>query len=116
MAEEEKGQKSEKKEKKKLTVHKLKETMKTPKEALEMRKQQGKIIKAIKGALKSGPKTIPQIAQEANLETHVVTYYLFSMRKYGEIADGEEEEGYPTFTLPQEESESKTKESEEESE
>lgn len=116
MAEEEKGQKEEKKQKKKLTVHQLKETMKPPKEALEMRKAQGKITKAIKNALKSGPKTIPQIAQEANLESYVVTYYLFSMRKYGEITDGEEEEGYPTFTLPQEESESKSKESEEESE
>lgn len=48
--------------------------------------------KIIVKALESGPKTIPQVAEETNLPLHVVTYNLMSCRKYGYI----EETGEPT--------------------
>ncbi len=92
----------EKKAKKKLTVQILRETRKPPKENLERQKEQRKIIKAIKEALKSGPKTIPQIAQETNLSTDTVVWYLFSLRKYGEIQEVEEVDGYYTYKLVEE--------------
>ena len=92
----------EKKAKKKLTVQMLRETRKPPKENLERQKEQRKIIKAIKEALKSGPKTIPQIAEETNLRTDVVVWYLFSLRKYGEIQEVEEVDGYYTYKLVEE--------------
>lgn len=93
------------KAKKKLTVQMLRETRKPPKENLERQKEQRKIVKAIKEALKSGPKTILQIAEETNLKTDVVVWYLFSLRKYGEIQEVEEVEGYYTYKLVGEEGE-----------
>ena len=91
-----------KKARKKLTVQMLRETRKPPKENIERQKEQRKIIKAIKNALKSGPKTIPQIAEEANLRTDEVVWFLFSLRKYGEIQEVEEVDGYYTYKLVEE--------------
>ncbi len=103
MTEEEKKETKEKKAKKKLTVQLLRETRKPPKENVERQKEQRKIIKAIKEALKSGPKTIPQIAEETGLKSDDVVWYLFSLRKYGEIQEVEEVDGYYTYKLVGEE-------------
>lgn len=92
------------KAKKKLTVQLLRETRKPPKENIERQKEQRKIVKAIKEVLKSGPKTIPQIAVETGLKSEDVVWYLFSLRKYGEIQEVEEVDGYYTYKLVEEKS------------
>ncbi len=103
MAEEKKKEKSEKseKQKKKSTLKQFREQtgIKASEELKERHKEQRRIVKAIKDALKSGPKTIPQIVAETNLESKVVTWYLFSLWKYGEVREVEEVEGYYTYEL-----------------
>ena len=48
------------------------------------------IGKRILKSLESEPKAIPQIAEETDLPTADVVYYLMSLRKYGFIADTDE--------------------------
>ncbi|RLI84971.1 MAG: hypothetical protein DRP01_07230 [Archaeoglobales archaeon] len=90
----------EKKGKKELTVKKLREKgVKPRKEAVEKSKEQRKIIKQITECLKSGPKTIPEIASELNMPTGVVTWYVMTLWKYGQIVAGEEVDGYYKYEL-----------------
>lgn len=46
--------------------------------------------KTILKALEPGPKSIPEIAAETGLPLPTVTYYLMSLRKYGDIRDTQE--------------------------
>lgn len=57
--------------------------------------------KAIKASLKEGPKTIPQLVEEMKLPTDVVTYYVMSLRKFGDIAVGDldENDEYYSYEL-----------------
>ena len=101
----EKAEKAEKKEKAKpkkrstLKEFRDKTGIKASEELRERHKKQRQIVKAIKDALKSGPKTIPQIASETNLEPKTVTWHLFTLWKYGEVREVEEVEGYFTYEL-----------------
>ncbi len=109
MAEDEKKGKDERsgkdakaeKQKKPSTLKQFREQtgIKASEELKERHKEQRRIVKAIKDALKSGPKTIPQIVAETNLESKTVTWYLFSLWKYGEVREVEEVEGYYTYEL-----------------
>lgn len=47
------------------------------------------IKKMIKASLKPEAKTIPQIVDETKLNASVVTYFLMTMIKYGDIVAGE---------------------------
>ena len=101
----ERPKKAEKeKPKKRSTLKEFREKtgIKTSEELRERHKKQRGIVKAIKDALKSGPKTIPQIAAETNLDSKVVTWYLFTLWKYGEVREVEEVEGYFTYELAEE--------------
>ena len=84
---------------KKLTVKILRETRKPSKEALSMLKEQNKIRKAIMEALKSEPKTIPELASELNIDSSVVMWYVMTMIKYGLIEVCEEEDDYYKYKL-----------------
>jgi len=89
-----------KKSKKELTVKKLREKGVKPKpEVIEMSKEQRRIIKKIKECLKAGPKTIPEIASETGLPSGVVTWYVMTLFKYGEIIPEEEVNGYYKYRL-----------------
>ncbi len=88
------------KKKKELTVKMLRDKgVKPRKEAIERSKEQRKIIKQITECLKSGPKTIPEIASELNMPTGVVTWYVMTLWKYGQIVAGEEVDGYYKYEL-----------------
>lgn len=90
----------EKKGKKELTVKKLRERGVKPRpEVIEMSKEQRRIIKKIKECLKAGPKTIPEIASETGLPSGVVTWYVMTLFKYGEIVPEEEVDGYYKYRL-----------------
>ena len=93
------SEQKEKGEEKKLTVKILRETRKPSKEALSMLKEQNKIRKAIMEALKSEPKTIPELASELNIDSSVVVWYVMTMIKYGLIEVGEEEDDYYKYKL-----------------
>ena len=70
-----------------------------PKELLERSRQQAKTHKLLTAALKNGPKTVPEIAQITGLPTHEAFWYLMGMRKYGQIIEGEERDGYYEYAL-----------------
>jgi len=70
------------------------------KELKEYFNEQQKIYKALRAALKSGPRTVPQLAKECNLPTPVVMWHMMALRRYGQVLDGPEENGYLLYTLP----------------
>ncbi len=80
------------------TIDIIKEKRTVP-EALKSRvKEVNKIKRAIKNALKEEPKTIPQIAQETELPQDIITYYLMTMRKFGELETDEIDDMDEYFT------------------
>ncbi|MBF7083838.1 MarR family transcriptional regulator [Desulfallas sp. Bu1-1] len=48
----------------------------------------------ILAVLRDGPKTVPEIAQALGCPSHEVMYWVMGMRKYGHVAETEEEDGY----------------------
>jgi predicted Rossmann fold nucleotide-binding protein DprA/Smf involved in DNA uptake len=44
-------------------------------------------VKAIEGALKSGPRTVPEISAETKIPTPKVLWFLMAMKKYGRVAE-----------------------------
>ncbi len=88
--------------KKQLTVTLMKEKRTVPDEVKEKSKKFVRMRKAIKASLKEGPKTIPQLVEEMKLPTDVVTYYVMSLRKFGDIAVGEldDDDEYYSYELP----------------
>lgn len=91
---------AEEQAKKELTVKKLRDKGVKPKEeVIEMAKEQRKIIKQITECLKAGPKTIPEIASEVNMPVGIVTWYVMTMFKYGQVEPGEEVNGYYKYKL-----------------
>ncbi len=75
---------------KEMTVNHMKKKRTVPGEAREKSKEFAKIKKVILASLEPGPLAIPQIAEKTELPTAVVTYYLMSLRKYGDIEETEE--------------------------
>ena len=90
--------------KKQLTVTLMKEKRTVPDEVKEKSKKFVRMRKAIKASLKEGPKTIPQLVEEMNLPTDVLTYYVMSLQKFGELAVGDldENDEYYFYELPEE--------------
>ncbi len=60
---------------------------------------QQKVYKALRTALKAGPRTVPQLAAETGIPSPDVMWHLMAMRRYGEVLDGPEENGYLLYTL-----------------
>lgn len=82
------------------TVKALRERGVKPKpETLERLKEQRQIRKKITESLKGGAKTIPQIAEETGLASPIVTWFLMSMLKYGEVEESGEEGDYYLYRL-----------------
>jgi hypothetical protein len=60
---------------------------------------QQKVYKALRAALKTGPRTVPELAAECGIPSPEVMWHLMAMRRYGEVLDGPEENGYLRYTL-----------------
>ncbi len=70
------------------------------KELTEMLMEQKKIRTKILSTLKSGPKTIPEIASETGLKHHVITWYLMTYLKYRIIeAHDKTDDGFWRYSL-----------------
>jgi predicted transcriptional regulator len=67
------------------TIDIIKKTRSVAAEVKDNLKTTGSIKKMILKSLETGPRTIPQIAEDIGLEHHIVTYYLMTLRKYGKI-------------------------------
>ncbi len=74
-----------------------------PKRALEISREHAKIKKKLKGALQNGPQTVPELAHETQLPMQEVFWHLMSLKKYGEIIEGEERDNYFEYALKPEE-------------
>jgi predicted transcriptional regulator len=61
--------------------------------------EQQKTYKALRAALKNGPRTVPHLARECSLPAPTVMWHLMAMRRYGEVLDGPEQDGYLLYTL-----------------
>ncbi|WP_027364107.1 transcriptional regulator [Desulfotruncus alcoholivorax] len=48
----------------------------------------------IMAALQEGPMTVPEIALAVGRPAHEVMYWVMGMRKYGQVAETEEDDGY----------------------
>ena len=89
--------------KKELTVTLMKEKRTVPETVKENSKKFVRMRKTIKTALKEGPKTIPQLVKETGLQTGVLTYYVMSLQKFGDIAVGDvDDDDYYFYKLPEE--------------
>ena len=75
-----------------------------PKELLQRNREQTQTRKQIATTLKDGPKTVPEIAAATGLASHRLFWCLMGMRKYGQVVEGQERDGYFEYALkPQEE-------------
>lgn len=69
------------------------------KELKEYFNDQQRVRKALRAALQSGPKTVPQIASESGIASQDVLWHLMAMRRYGDVTDGPEQDGYVLYQL-----------------
>jgi predicted transcriptional regulator len=67
--------------------------------ASTMVKKQKKIIKAIKGHLENQPATVTEISEATGIPSDKVLWYLATLKKYGEIIEGEKSGGYFRYVL-----------------
>jgi len=74
-----------------------------PRELVHRSRQQAQARKLLTTALKDGPKTVPEIAKITGLPTHELFWRLMGMKKYGQIVEGEERDGYYEYALKPEE-------------
>jgi len=53
----------------------------------ELLKEQQKNKRVIKKSIKGQPKTVPEIAEEVGLPTHIVLWNLTVLKKYGNVSE-----------------------------
>jgi predicted Rossmann fold nucleotide-binding protein DprA/Smf involved in DNA uptake len=71
------------------TIDYIKKKRTVSEEVKEKRKEFARIKKLILKTLETEPKNIPQIAKETQLPSDIVTFYLMTLRKYGEVITGD---------------------------
>ena len=68
-------------------------------ELKEYFKVQQQIRKGLRKALKEGPKSVPDLAALLSLEKSTTLWYVMAMRRYGEVIEAAERNGYPLYSL-----------------
>jgi hypothetical protein len=88
------------KEKKKPTSHLLRERMGgVPKELTQRHKERQERGRKIVKALREGPKTVPEIAGATEIPAYRVLWHVMSLKKYGKVVEGEEQDSYFQYML-----------------
>lgn len=72
-------------------------------QASTMVKEQKKILKAIKGHLADQPATVPEISEATGVSSDSVLWYLATLKKYGNITEGEKDGGFFRYVLAESE-------------
>jgi hypothetical protein len=62
-------------------------------------KKQRSAIKAIKEVLREGARTVPELAEKIDLPAAQIFWYLASLKKYGEVIEGEKSGSYFRYAL-----------------
>ena len=68
-------------------------------ELKEYFKEQQSIRKALREVLKGGAKSVPEIAAACGLDKQAVLWHVMAMRRYGEVVEAAEKNGYPLYSL-----------------
>lgn len=71
----------------------------TIKAAVGRMKEQKKAVKAIKQQLEDKAGTVPEIATATDLELSEVMWFIATLKKYGEIIEGEKDGSYFRYCL-----------------
>jgi len=74
------------------TVDIVKKERQVPDAVKEELKQFNRMKRAIRQALSEGPLTIPELADKLSINKAEATYYVMSLRKYGIITAGEQDD------------------------
>ncbi len=69
------------------------------KEIKEYFNEQQRIYKALRAALKTGPKTVPELARECRLEPPKAMWHVMALRRHGEVVEDVEQGGYLLYRL-----------------
>jgi len=75
-----------------------------PKDLLAANGEQKRLVKRLKRALAEKPLTVPQVAETLGIETGEALWYVMALKKFGEVVEGEERDGYFEYALKEEES------------
>jgi len=62
-------------------------------------KEHNSALRAIRTQLKDTPRTVPEIAEGVGLSTSKVMWYVASMKKFGEILEGDQDDSYFRYQL-----------------
>ena len=89
-------EKTEKKEAMKKLRQSRKETIKTT--SVRM-KENRKAIKSIKEQLRDEARTVPELAWATGLASSEVLWFIATLKKYGEIVEGDKDGGYFRYYL-----------------
>ncbi len=86
---------------KKRTIDHMKEKREVPAEVKARLKKYTAIKKTIKKALEEEPLTIPEIAEKTGMQPEEVTWYLMTMRKFGEVdfVDDDDVDEYYSYRI-----------------
>jgi hypothetical protein len=68
-------------------------------ELKEYYKVQQQTRKGLRAALREGPKSVPELAALLNLEKSTTLWHVVAMRRYGEVVETAERNGYPLYSL-----------------
>jgi predicted transcriptional regulator len=91
---------NEEKTAKKEAMKKLRQSRKDIIKATSARvKENRRAIKAIKEQLQDEARTVPEIAVATGLESAEVLWFIATLKKYGEILEGDKDGGYFRYYL-----------------
>ena len=91
---------SEEKTEKKVAMRKLRESRKDSIKATSARvKENRKAVKAIKEQLRDEARTVPEIAEATGLASAEVLWFMATLKKYGNIVEGDKDGGYFRYYL-----------------
>jgi predicted Rossmann fold nucleotide-binding protein DprA/Smf involved in DNA uptake len=64
-------------------------------------KEQNAAVKAITEQMQDAPKTVPEIAEAANMPSSDVMWYIATLKKYGQVLEVDQEGSYFRYQLAQ---------------
>ena len=62
-------------------------------------KDQNRVIKSIKGLIKTEGKTVPEIANASKISTSQALWYIMALKKYGLVVEGAKDGDYFKYQL-----------------
>jgi Fic family protein len=91
--------KKDAKEAMKALRHQRKETISRARDTIKTR---NKDIKTIREAMKTGEKTVPEIAASTGMPSNQVLFYVATLKKYGTVVEGKKDGDYFKYALAKE--------------